>query len=156
MENRLDQMTLPTNEGSMSKPDSPTEDATQTPFSFGPSGFRINYVCRESVTRLRKLCFPEELKSEKARKSARHDGSIMDRPWIKAQLQHYGIDFSPNIDPFKAKALLLTSIAHGLVSKSTLVRSISSSSVNTSIVRYGPTSDSQNRGHAQGSVPGQI
>lgn len=38
---------------------------------------------------------------------------IIDRPWIKAQLQHYGIDFSPDIDPFKAKALLLTSVAHG-------------------------------------------
>ncbi|KAF6220216.1 hypothetical protein HO133_003348 [Letharia lupina] len=114
IESRLDQMTVPTDEGSMTEPSYPIEDATQGPFSFGSSGFHINYTCRESVTRLKKLCFPELLKSEKARKSAQNDASMIDRPWIRAQLQHYGIDFSPDIDPFKAKALLLTSVAQGL------------------------------------------
>ena len=107
----------------MTKPRYPNEDATQGPFSFGASGFRINDTFRESGKCLKRLLFPESLKSEKARKSARNDASMIDRPWIKAQLQHYGIEFSPNIDPLKAKALLLTSVAHGLVSRSTLVTS---------------------------------
>ena len=138
----------------MTEPRYPRDDAKQGPFSFGSSGFHINYTCRESVTSLKKLCFPELLKSEKARKSAQHDASINDEPWIKAQLQHYGIDFKPDIDPFKAKALLLTSVAHGLVSKHTLGNS-TSSSVDKSIVRSSPTSGSQDQGHAQGSVPGR-
>ena len=107
----------------MAEPRYPAEDATQGPFSFGSSGFCINEIHRESGKSLKRILFPELLNSEKARKSAQDDASMIDRPWIKAQLQYYGIDFSPNIDPFKAKALLLTSIAHGLVSESMLVSS---------------------------------
>ena len=105
----------------MTEPRYPTGDATQGPFSFGASGFRVGHTCRESGTRLRGFLFPELLKSEKARNSAQVAASIIDRTWTKAQLQHYGINFNPELDPFKAKALLLTSVAHGLVSKSTSV-----------------------------------
>ena len=101
-------------EGPMTEPEYP--DATQGPFSFDSSGFYIRDASRESGPRLRRLLFPESLKNKKAKKSAQDDASIIDRPWIKAQLQYYGIHFSPDIDPFKAKALLLTSVAHGLVS----------------------------------------
>ncbi len=106
----------------MTKPRYPVCDATQGPFSFGSSGFSIDHTFRESGKRLRRLLFSELLKTEKARKSARDDATVIDRRWIKAQLRHYGVDFSPDIDPFKAKALLLTSVAYGLVSISTLVR----------------------------------
>lgn len=98
----------------MIEPRYPAEDATQGPFSFGSSGFQIDYTSGESGPRLRRLLFPELLRNKKARKLAQDDASMIDRPWIKAQLQHCGIDFSPNIDPFKAKASLLTSVAHGL------------------------------------------
>ena len=100
----------------MSKPRYPTGYATQDPFSFGASGFCIGYTRRESGATLRKKLFPELLKSEKDRKLARDDACMIDRSWIQAQLQHYGIQFSPTLDPFKAKALLVTSVAHGLVS----------------------------------------
>ena len=110
--------TVLTEEGPITEPRYPRDDATQGPFSFEASGFAINRTHRETVTRLEKLLFPESLKSERARKQARDDASMIDKPWIKAQLQHYGIDFSPDVDPFKAKTLLLTSVAHGLVSKS--------------------------------------
>ena len=103
-------------DGPMSEPRYPTEDATHDPFSFGASGFCIGYTRRESGASLRKILFPELLKSEKARKMAQDDACMIDRSWIQAQLQHYGIQFSPTLDPFKAKALLLTSVAHGLVS----------------------------------------
>ena len=103
----------------MTEPSYPVWDATQGPFSFGSSGFSVDGTFRESRTRLKRLLFPELLKSEKARNSAQVAASIVDRPWAKAQLQHYGINFSPELDPFKAKALLLTSVAHGLVSTST-------------------------------------
>lgn len=117
--------TVPTEEGPMTEPRYPTEDATQGPFSFGSSGFLITgtFIFRESGKRLKRLLFPESLKTEKARKSAQDDACRIDGPWIKAQLQHYGIDFSPDIDSLKMKALLLTSVAYGLVSKSTLVSS---------------------------------
>ena len=101
----------------MSKPRYPIEHATQGAFSFGSSGFCIGYTRRESGASLRKKLFPELLKSEKARKLAQDDACMIDRSWIQAQLQHYGIHFSPTLDPFKAKALLFTSVAHGLVSK---------------------------------------
>ncbi len=114
----MESTTVLTEEGPITKPRYPTDDATQGPFSFGASGFLINGTHRETLTRLKKLLFPESLMSERARKQARDDASMIDKSWIKAQLQHYGIDFSPDIDPFKAKALLLTSVAHGLVSKS--------------------------------------
>ena len=113
--------TVPTEVGSMAEPRYPVHDAMQGIFSFGASGFQVNHISRESGKRLRKLLFPELLKNEKARKLARDDASIIETPWVKAQLQHYGVDFKPDIDPFKAKALLLTSIAYGLVSGLTLV-----------------------------------
>ncbi len=105
----------------MTEPRYPAYDATQGPFSFGSSGFLIDNTSRESGKSLRRLLFPELLKNEKARQLARDDATIIDKPWIKAQLRHYGIDFSPDIDPFKAKALLLTSVAYGLVSTSTML-----------------------------------
>ena len=103
----------------MTEPEYPLWDATQGPFSFDSSGLCVDGMFRESGKRLKRLLFPELLKSEKARNSARVAIHIIDRSWTKAQLQHYGINFSPELDPFKAKALLLTSVAHGLVSKST-------------------------------------
>ena len=103
----------------MTEPTYPTLDATQAPFSFGSSGFCVDGTSRESGTRLKRLLFPELLKRDPARNSAQVAASMIDRSWTKAQLQHYGINFSPELDPFKAKALLLTSVAHGLVSNST-------------------------------------
>ena len=104
-------------DGPMSKPRYPTEDATQGPFSFGSSGFCIGYTRRASGASLRKMLFPELLKREEARKLAQDDACMIDKSWVQAQLQHYGIHFSPTLDAFKAKALLLTSVAHGLVSE---------------------------------------
>ena len=101
----------------MTKPRYPRWGATQGPFSFGPRGFRVDHKCCESAAHLKRLLFPELLKSDKARISARAAASRIDRAWTKAQLRHYGINFSPELDPFKAKALLLTSVAHGLVSR---------------------------------------
>ena len=56
----------------MTEPRYPTKDATQGAFSFGSSGFRISgtFNFRESGKRLKRLLFPESLKSENARKSA--------------------------------------------------------------------------------------
>lgn len=111
------------NEGSIPEPRYPAEDATQGLFSFGASGFLVNNNFRESGKSLKRLLFPELLKSDKARTSARDDASTIDNSWTKAQLQHYGISFNPELDSFKAKALLLTCVAHGLVSTSTSVSS---------------------------------
>lgn len=115
--------TVQTMDGQMTEPRYPCKDATQGPFSFGSSGFHIKNIYRESGSSLKKILFPELLKSEKARNSARDDACIIDRYWINTQLQHYGIDFGPNLDPFKAKALLLTSVAHGRVRGIVLVNS---------------------------------
>ena len=111
----LPSTTAPAKEGSITEPTYPAWDATQAPFSFGSSGFCVDGIWRESGS-LKRLLFPELLRSEKARESAQLAASIVDRSWTMAQLQHYGINFSPELDPFKAKALLLTSVAHGLVS----------------------------------------
>lgn len=132
--------TVLTEEGPMTEPRYPTEGATQGPFSFGSSGFCINDTWRENGKFLKRILFPELLKSEKAKKSAQDDASmIVDRPWIQAQLQHYGIDFSPDIDPFKAKALLLTTVAHGLVSKSVSINPSRAASLTLySAIRFRP------------------
>lgn len=115
--------------GSMIEPSYPTKDAIQGPFSFGASGFLVNNISRASGKHLKRLLFPELLKRGKGRTSAQVDASIIGRSWTKAQLQHYGINFSPELDPFKAKALLLTSVAHGLVSKSTSISSFRAASL---------------------------
>ena len=129
----------------MTEPSYPARDATQGAFSFGASGFHINETFRERGQNLRRLLFPESLKSKKARMSALNDASVISIPWIKAQLQYYGIDFSADTDPFKAKALLLTSVAHGLVSTSVLRDSVASSIItNSSVVRCSPTPNSSN------------
>ena len=109
----------PTDEGVMREPEYPAGDRMRGPFSFGSSGFHIDYIFRESGPSLRRMLFSEFLKNKETRKLAERDASrLIDPSWIKAQLQYYAIEFSPDIDPFKAKALLVTSVAHGLVSRS--------------------------------------
>ena len=99
------------------EPRYPTNGPKQEPFSFDSSGFRVSRIARESGKSLKKLLFPELLATEIARKSAKKDASIITAPWVKAQLHHYGINFKPDLDPFEAKALLLTCVAQGLVSQ---------------------------------------
>ena len=132
----------------------PTQDATYGNFSFGSSGFHINSLHRESGRSLRRILFPEFLKSKKARDIAkRNASSSVNLHWIKAQLQFYGIDFTVNIDPFKAKALLLTSIAHGLVSiSSARSTTVVSTITELSLVRYNSASNCSDRGHTQRRV----
>lgn len=73
-------------EGSMAKPKYPAGDVTHGPFSFGSSGFCVDGTCRESETRLKRLLFPELLRSGKARNTAQVAATIVDRSWTKAQL----------------------------------------------------------------------
>ncbi|KAL8821357.1 MAG: hypothetical protein Q9191_007325 [Dirinaria sp. TL-2023a] len=57
----------------------------------------------------------ETLKNKRARKQAeRNAGRLITTPWIRTQLRFYGIKFNPRINPFKAKVLLLRSVADGL------------------------------------------
>ena len=66
-------------EVSMTEPEYPVWDATQDPFSFGPSGFCVDGTFRESGTCLKRLLFPELLKSEKAKNSTQVAARIVDR-----------------------------------------------------------------------------
>lgn len=99
-------------DSSITKPEYPTKDAQQGPFSYGASRFHINYIFREDGDSLRRLLFPELFEG----KHGTHEyNPVVDTPWVEAQLQYYGIHFNSGIDGFKAKALLLTSVAYGLV-----------------------------------------
>ena len=100
----------------MAGPKYPAEDAVRGDFSFGSSGFLVNGIFRESGKALRCVLFPELMKSRKAMGSIRIGDSTITQSWTKAQLKHYGIHHDPDIDPFKAKALLLTSVANEQVS----------------------------------------
>ena len=120
--------TVPVGEDPLIEPKYPEEDATQGPFGFGsPLGFEHSgfyagyYYHRETGAHLKKILFPELVKNEKARNQAQRDAWVISGPWVKAQLQFYGIHFDPDLDFFKAKALLLTSVAYGLVSDSIFV-----------------------------------
>ncbi|KAL8763133.1 MAG: hypothetical protein Q9194_007416, partial [Teloschistes cf. exilis] len=92
----------------------PTEDIKQGPFSFGPCGFLFNQIPRESAKSLKRLLYPEMYTESSTTKLTQDDDTVIDASWIEAQLQHYGIQYHPDIGPFKAKALLLTSLSHGL------------------------------------------
>lgn len=101
----------------MTAPVYPKEDITQGIFSFDSMGFCVNDFRRETAKSLRRVLFPEFTVSEKALNSACVEAArTMSKDWIIAQLQHYAIEVNPEIDRYKAKALLVTSVAHGLVS----------------------------------------
>jgi len=105
----------------MTGPNYPTEDAIREDFSFGSNGFLVNGISRERGQSLRRLLFPELMTSKKAIESTRMKGNIYTPSWItpswtKAQLKHYGICHDPDVEPFRAKALLLMSVANGQVS----------------------------------------
>ncbi|KAL9575921.1 MAG: hypothetical protein Q9212_007560, partial [Teloschistes hypoglaucus] len=92
----------------------PTEDIKQGPFSFGPCGFLFNQIPRESAKSLKRLLYPEMFTESSTTKLIQDDDTVIDACWIEAQLEHYGIQCRPDIGPYKAKALLLTSLSHGL------------------------------------------
>lgn len=101
----------------MTEPSYPNEHISQGVFSFDSTGFHVNYFHRETAKSLRRILFPEVTVSENALKSAWAKAARrISTDWIIAQLQHYAIEFNPEIDAYKAKALLVTSVAHGLVS----------------------------------------
>jgi len=100
----------------MAGPEYPTGDAVRGDFSFGSNGFLVTGIYRESGNSLRRLLFPELLKRKIVVGSNQVGVGIITPSWTKVQLKHYGIDHSPDIEPFKAKALLLTSVANGQVS----------------------------------------
>ncbi|KAL8650572.1 MAG: hypothetical protein Q9226_005091 [Calogaya cf. arnoldii] len=96
----------------MREPSYPDEDITQGVFLFDSLGFYANYFQRETTKSVRKILFPEFTLSENALKRAKVE--VFCKDWIIAQLQHYAIEVNPEIDEYKAKALLATSVAHGL------------------------------------------
>ncbi|KAL8673210.1 MAG: hypothetical protein Q9168_002362 [Polycauliona sp. 1 TL-2023] len=99
----------------MAEPSYPSEDVTDGVFSFGSTGLHVDGFCRASPKFLRRILFPEFLASDEAIKSACAKAArIIGRDWIIAQLQHYGIAFSLELTDYKAKALLVTCVAHGL------------------------------------------
>ncbi|KAL8727671.1 MAG: hypothetical protein Q9166_005907 [cf. Caloplaca sp. 2 TL-2023] len=99
----------------LTKPSYPSLGVTQGIFAFGSSGFHINFMTREKPKYLKKMLFPEMIGDRNARKSAYDDAAnLIDESWVKAQLQHYGIEFNPDINAYKAKALLMTCVAHSL------------------------------------------
>ncbi|KAL8905987.1 MAG: hypothetical protein Q9171_006451 [Xanthocarpia ochracea] len=98
-----------------SEPEYPNKDVTHGVFSFGSSGFHIDSFERATSKSLRKLLFPELLPTEQARRSACIEAAeAVCEEWVIAQLQHYGIGFHPEIGGCKAKALLVTNVAHGM------------------------------------------
>lgn len=103
-------------------PEYPTEDAVRGDFSFGSNGFLVNGISRDSGKALRRLLFPELMTSKKGVETRLVGVGIITTEWTKAQLKHYGIHHDPDIDSFKAKALLLTSVANGQVSTFLLIR----------------------------------
>ncbi|KAL8871082.1 MAG: hypothetical protein Q9174_003013 [Haloplaca sp. 1 TL-2023] len=93
-------------------PKSPTEGF----FEYSHDEFTVfmNYP-RESHRELERLLFPEFIKCSERRLVAQTDArDILNRDWVEAQLRHYDILFPPDLDSFKMKALLVTSVAHGL------------------------------------------
>lgn len=131
----------------------PTEDIIQGPFSFGPCGFLVNQIPRESAKSLKRLLYPEMFTESRTTKLIQDDDTVIDASWIEAQLQHYGIQCRPDIGPFKAKALLLTSLSHGLVGLSPfLPRHLRWLFLTDMVVRYRPSSNTQNPNHPSGEI----
>ena len=85
-------------------------------FSFNFNGFNVFQITRESGKTLRALLFPELLVSKQEKESAEQKAAIITRTWVAAQLSHYGLEYPPDGDPFRAKAELLSAVAAGLVS----------------------------------------
>lgn len=77
-------------------------------FSYSANGFRRKTVERKSIESLHTLLFPEGQGRIEAREAAFQIWETVTPFWIEAQLQHYGIEFRPDLGARKMKALLLT------------------------------------------------
>jgi hypothetical protein len=60
-------------------------------FHYGRGGLAVGGVRRVPVEKLRELMLPENIKGVRARKCAEEEAKALCRkPWIAAQLRHYG------------------------------------------------------------------
>jgi len=84
-------------EGEMTEPEYPRNGAWQDPFHYGSGGFCVNDHRRETATSLRRRLFPDLMKRKRDVPMNQDDTSVDFEDWVEAQLEHYGIDFSPDM-----------------------------------------------------------
>ena len=99
-----------------SKPEIPAP-VRKNGYAYGLDGFTVNKAHRESHTRLNDLLLPHSLTGKRAQKAAWEDAKrIVDKPWIEAQLKHYGIPFDSKAVISGKQASLIKALSDGLVS----------------------------------------
>jgi len=89
--------TATTTEGEITEPNYPSNGARQDHFHYGSGGFCVNDHRRETATFLRRRLFPELMQRKRDVPMNQDDTSVDFEDWVDAQLQHYGIDFSPDM-----------------------------------------------------------
>jgi len=97
-------------------PEVPTPERKQG-YAYGLDGFTANKIRREDPDRLKYLLLPQLIKDKRAQQAAQKDAdSVVKKPWIIAQLKHYGYGISAAITVNEAKALLGKGVSEGHVS----------------------------------------
>ncbi|KAL8784314.1 MAG: hypothetical protein Q9195_009093 [Heterodermia aff. obscurata] len=97
-----------------SKPEIPPPER-KNGYAYGLDGFTVNKARRESHTRLNSLLLPENIKGKRAQKAAQEDAKrIVKKPWIEAQLKHYGIPFNSKAFVSDKQAALAQAVSDGL------------------------------------------
>ena len=99
-----------------SKPEIPPPEG-KNGYAYGLDGFTVNKARRESHARLSSLLLPQSIKGKRAQKEAQEDAKeIVKKPWIEAQLKHYGVSFKSRAVISEKKASLAKAVSDGLVS----------------------------------------
>lgn len=99
-----------------SKPEIPPPER-KNGYAYGLDGFTVNKTCRESHTRLSSLLLPESIKGKRAQNAAREEAKkTVKKPWVEAQLKHYGISVKSKLVVSEKQASLAKAVSDGLVS----------------------------------------
>lgn len=99
-----------------SRPDIPPAERKKG-FAYRLDGFTVNKIPRENPARLVELLLPQNIKGKRAQKASQEDAKrIVKKPWIEAQLKHYGISYNPKAVVSEKEALLVKAVSDGLVS----------------------------------------
>lgn len=86
-------------------------------YAYGLNGFTVNNIHREDPARLKTLLLPHLIKGKRAQEAAQKDAAaVVKKPWIIAQLKHYGHGITATTAVNEAKDLLIKRVSEGQVS----------------------------------------
>lgn len=99
------------------RPIEPLSPTKKGGFEYGSKGFTVHGISSVNGQRLCELCSPDTIKGKRLQNKARADAkATIKKPWLIAQLRHYGIDFDTKATVGALTEALRESVQQGKVS----------------------------------------